>query len=98
MPVLIFNFFKISFIKRVLSLRPMNNKPSLTTVLSPRLLDLCDISNSIVVIIDVFRATSTIATALYNGATKVIPVDNVEQCITIGKKLNAITASSAMEK
>ena len=70
----------------------MNNKPSLTTVLSPRLLDLCDISNSIVVIIDVFRATSTIATALYNGATKVIPVDNVEQCITIGKKLNAITA------
>jgi len=68
------------------------SKPSITTILSPRLLELYDVSNSIVVIIDVFRATSTIATALYNGATKVIPVDNVEQCIAMGKNLNAITA------
>jgi 2-phosphosulfolactate phosphatase len=70
----------------------MNHKPTLITVLSPRLLDLCDISNSIVVIIDVFRATSTIATALYNGAVKVIPVSSVQQCIEIGKMLNAVTA------
>src|SRR5690348_16202263 len=69
------------------------SKPSITTILSPRLLELYDVSNSVVVIIDVFRATSTIATALYNGATKVIPVDNVEQCIATGKNLiNAITA------
>lgn len=68
------------------------NKPSLTTVLSPRLLDLYYVSDSIVVIIDVFRATSTIATALYNGAVRVIPVDNVEQCIATGKSLNAVTA------
>lgn len=69
------------------------NKPSITTILSPRLLELYDVSNSIVVIIDVFRATSTIATALYNGASKVIPVDNVEQCIATGKNLiNSITA------
>jgi len=68
------------------------SKPSITTILSPRLLELYDVSNSIVVIIDVFRATSTIATALYNGANKVIPVDDVEQCIAMGKNLNAITA------
>jgi len=68
------------------------SKPSITTILSPRLLELYDVANSIVVIIDVFRATSTIATALYNGATRVIPVDNVEQCIATGKNLNAITA------
>lgn len=68
-------------------------KPSLHTVLSPRLLDLYDLSNSIVVIIDVFRATSTIATALYNGAKQVIPVANVESCIRIGKDTpNSITA------
>jgi len=67
-------------------------KPVLHTLLSPRLLDLYDISNSIVVIIDVFRATSTIATALYNGAQKVVPVAGVEDCIAIGKKLKAITA------
>ena len=70
----------------------MPQKPFLHTLLSPRLLDLYDVKDSIVVIIDVFRATSTIATALYNGAEKVIPVSGVEDCIAIGKKLNAITA------
>jgi 2-phosphosulfolactate phosphatase len=70
-----------------------NNKPSLHTVLSPKLLDIYDVSDSIVVIIDVFRATSTIATALYNGATKIIPVDNVDKCIAIGNTTaNSITA------
>ena len=70
----------------------MPQKSFLHTLLSPRLLDLYDVNNSIVVIIDVFRATSTIVTALYNGAEKVIPVSGVEDCIMIGKKLNAITA------
>jgi 2-phosphosulfolactate phosphatase len=45
-----------------------------------------------VVVIDVFRATSTIATALYNGATRVIPVDTVDKCIQIGKNTGGITA------
>ncbi len=67
-------------------------KPVLHTLLSPRLLDLYDVADGIVVIIDVFRATSTIAAALYNGAEKVIPVAGVEDCIAIGKKLNAVTA------
>ena len=49
-------------------------KPSLYTCLSPSLLHLYDVSSSIVVIIDVLRATSTIATALHNGAREVIPV------------------------
>jgi 2-phosphosulfolactate phosphatase len=70
----------------------MNNKPILHTILSPGLLNLYEVSDSIVVIIDVFRATSTIATALYNGAEKVIPVANVDNCIAVGKKLNAVTA------
>ena len=70
----------------------MPQKPVLHTLLSPRLLDLYEVEESVVVIIDVFRATSTIATALYNGAKKVIPVAGVEDCIMIGKKLNAVTA------
>ncbi len=70
----------------------MSTKPVLHTVLSPRLLDIYDISNSIVVVIDVFRATSTIATALYNGANRVIPVDTVDKCIQIGKNTGGITA------
>jgi 2-phosphosulfolactate phosphatase len=75
-----------------LTFAAMQQKPVLHTLLSPRLLDLYNVNDSIVVIIDVFRATSTIATALYNGAEKVIPVSGVEDCILIGKKLNAITA------
>lgn len=70
----------------------MSKKPSLYTILSPRLLDIYDISNSIVVIIDVFRATSTIATALYNGASRIIPVDTVDKCIQLGKTTGGITA------
>jgi 2-phosphosulfolactate phosphatase len=70
----------------------MQKKPTLYTVLSPRLLDLYDLKNSVVVIIDVFRATSTIATALYNGAAKVIPVATVEKCIELGKGIGCITA------
>ncbi|RZM11913.1 MAG: 2-phosphosulfolactate phosphatase, partial [Pedobacter sp.] len=68
------------------------SKPSLSTCLSPALLNLYDVSNSIVVIIDVLRATSTIATALHNGAKAIVPVDSVPECIRIGKQIEAITA------
>lgn len=44
------------------------------------------------VIIDVFRATSTIAAALYNGAKEVIPVDTVVKAVEISKKINGIAA------
>ncbi|QEC41448.1 2-phosphosulfolactate phosphatase [Pseudobacter ginsenosidimutans] len=67
-------------------------KPSLYTSLSPALLHLHDLNNTVVVIIDVLRATSTIATALYNGARCVIPVDSVARCIELGKNIDSITA------
>ena len=70
----------------------MSNKPTLNTSLSPALLHLYDLSNSIVVIIDVFRATSTIASALYNGAKCVIPVDSVPKAIEISKNIGGIAA------
>jgi 2-phosphosulfolactate phosphatase len=69
-----------------------SSKPSLTTCLSPALLHLYDAANAIVVIIDVLRATSTIATALNNGARYVVPVDSVAKCIELGKQINCITA------
>ena len=67
-------------------------KPTLHTSLSPALLHLYSVSNSIVVIIDVLRATSTIATVLYNGAKCIIPVDSVAECIRLGKQIEGITA------
>jgi 2-phosphosulfolactate phosphatase len=69
-----------------------NTSPTLNTVLSPSLLKLYDISESTVVIIDVLRATSTVAAALYNGAKSVIPVDTVADCIKLGKQMEVITA------
>jgi 2-phosphosulfolactate phosphatase len=69
-----------------------NNKPTLYTCLSPALLHLYNVRECIVVVIDVLRATSTIATALYNGAKAIIPVDSVEKCIRLGKELACITA------
>ncbi len=70
----------------------MITKPTLNTSISPALLHLYDLSNSVVVIIDVFRATSTIASALYNGAKCVIPVDSVPKAIEISKSIDGIAA------
>ena len=69
------------------------NLPRLEVCLSPALLHLYDTRGAVVVIIDIFRATSTITTALDNGACSVIPVASVEECISIGKSLdNSLTA------
>ena len=67
-------------------------KPTLFTVLSPALLHLYEVKNTIVVVIDVLRATSTIATVLHNGASAVVPVDDIAKCIALGRSLQAITA------
>jgi len=69
-----------------------HQKPTLNTCFSPALLHLYDLSNAVVVIIDVFRATSTIASALYNGAACIIPVDTVAKAIDISQSLGAIAA------
>lgn len=70
----------------------MRTQPTLFTSLSPALLHLYDLSNSVVVIIDVFRATSTIAAALHNGARAVIPVDSVPKAIEMSKNIDGVAA------
>lgn len=67
-------------------------KPLLFTSMSPALLHLYNASQATVVIIDVLRATTTIATALYNGARYIVPVDSVAKCIELGRQINCITA------
>ncbi|HET8573073.1 MAG TPA: 2-phosphosulfolactate phosphatase [Edaphocola sp.] len=64
----------------------MGAKPQLFTCLSPALIPLYDLSNTIVVVIDIFRATSTICAALDNGAKAVIPVATVEECLRLEKE------------
>lgn len=52
----------------------------LEVCLSPALLHLHDIRESIVVVIDIFRATSSMCYGLANGAEAIIPVASVEAC------------------
>lgn len=67
--------------------------PQVEVCLSPALLHLYDTHDKNVVIIDVFRATSTMAAALHNGAKEIIPVASVEEAIQIGKATpNSLTA------
>jgi 2-phosphosulfolactate phosphatase len=54
--------------------------------LTPALLHLYDISNSIVVVIDVLRATSSIVYGIDNGAVAIIPVAHVEDCLAYSGK------------
>jgi 2-phosphosulfolactate phosphatase len=48
---------------------------------SPELLHLHNIENSIVVVVDVFRATSCMTTAFAHGVEAIIPVASVEECV-----------------
>lgn len=58
-------------------------KPTIEVCLSPALLHLYDTKDTVVVIIDIFRASSTIVAALHNGAKQIIPVASVEECIAM---------------
>lgn len=53
----------------------------LEVCLTPALLDLYAIEESIVVVVDVLRATSSIVYGIANGAAAIIPVANVEDCL-----------------
>lgn len=48
--------------------------------LTPALLPLYNLENSIVVVIDIFRATTSICYGIDNGAEAIIPVATVEEC------------------
>ena len=50
--------------------------------LTPELLHLHDIENSIVVVVDIFRATSCMTTAFANGVEAIIPVATLNECVT----------------
>ena len=59
---------------------------SIEVCLTPALLNLYDTRNSIVVVIDVLRATSSIVYGIDNGAEAIIPVAQVEDCLNYADK------------
>ncbi len=64
----------------------MSEKLKIETCLTPVLLPLYQIENSIAVIIDIFRATSSICYGIENGAEAIIPVAKVEECAAYREK------------
>jgi 2-phosphosulfolactate phosphatase len=54
---------------------------SLHVCLSPSLLKLYNVEEYIVIIVDIFRATSSICYGIDNGAEAIIPVAEVEECL-----------------
>lgn len=58
----------------------------LSVCLTPALIPLFDVPDHIVVIIDIFRATSSICYGIDNGAEAIIPVSQVEECSAYAEK------------
>ncbi|SDE76766.1 2-phosphosulfolactate phosphatase [Mucilaginibacter pineti] len=59
---------------------------NLHVCLTPALLPLFNVEEYIVVIIDIFRATSSICYGIENGAEAIIPVSQVEECSAYREK------------
>ena len=58
----------------------------LNVCLSPSLIPLYKVEDYVVVIIDIFRATSSICYGIENGAEAIIPVSEVEECAAYREK------------
>jgi len=58
----------------------------LAVCLTPSLIPLFEVEHYIVVVIDIFRATSSICYGIENGAEAIIPVSQVEECLAYQEK------------
>ena len=65
----------------------------LSVCLSPKLFECYNTENNIIVIIDLFRATSVISTAFEYGVSKIIPVTSLEDALKFKNKKNHILAA-----
>lgn len=73
-------------------------KKSIEVCFSPKLFELYDAKESIVVVIDVLRATSSLCVAFENGVEKVIPVSTLEKAMTYKAQGYLIAAERNGEK
>ena len=73
------------------------NQRTIEVCSSPKLFDLYDHSDCIVVVIDVLRATSSMCVALAHGAEKIIPVQGIEETRKYKSKGFVIAAFSGSD-
>jgi 2-phosphosulfolactate phosphatase len=64
----------------------MKMNKNLDVCLTPALIPLYNVEDYIVVVIDIFRATSSICYGIENGAEAIIPVSEVEECAAYREK------------
>lgn len=57
-----------------------NNARTISACLSPAMLPFYDLEDSIAVVIDIFRASSSICYGIHNGAEAIIPVSTTDEC------------------
>ncbi len=69
---------------------------TIETCISPDLLDLHEFANKTVIVVDIFRASSTMVTALSNGVNIIVPVKDLEQCKAY-KKEDGLLPENATE-
>jgi len=60
--------------------------PNIDVLTTPSQLDSITLSNSIAVVIDVLRATSSITQALFSGSKLIIPAKNKEEAVSLKKR------------
>ncbi len=60
--------------------------PQIDVCYSPELIHLYKLDNTIVVVVDIFRATSCMVTAFAHGVKGIIPVATVEECAALQAK------------
>ena len=74
------------------------SKPNIEVCFSPALFHLFDFQSSIVVVIDVLRATSSMCLAIYNGADHIIPVASIEECQALRTQGYLVAAERQAQK
>ena len=64
----------------------MSMKKFVHVCLTPALIDQFDVSEAIVVVIDILRATTTMCVAFDHGAELMVPVEHIEECTPYKEK------------
>jgi len=64
-----------------LSSSPPVRRKRISVCLTPSMVDLFKVEDSIAVVIDVLRATSSMCVAFDHGVEKIIPVESIEECL-----------------
>lgn len=64
----------------------MEMKKFVHVCMTPALIDQFDVSDAIVVVIDILRATTTMCVAFDHGAELMVPVEHIDECIAYREK------------